>query len=82
MEQLAKKQDNTNNLLIIEEFCEDCVSDIPIRARHCEICRNCVATFDHHCNFVGNCIGERNKGLFIIFVLNHNLELIFSILVV
>ena len=66
----------------LEGFCGECVVDIPLRAKHCKLCTKCVATYDHHCDWVGNCIGEKNKALFIIFVFNHCLEILFTILIV
>ena len=81
-----KNHNNNNNnnddSITLESFCGECLIDIPIRAKHCKYCKKCIATYDHHCDWVGNCIGEKNKRLFIIFILNHNLELILSIILV
>lgn len=52
------------------KYCETCQFAPPLRSHHCKLCQKCVATFDHHCNLVGNCIGERNRGLFWLFLLS------------
>lgn len=37
-----------------------------------------MATFDHHCIWVGNCIGERNRPVFIVFLVLQIIELAFA----
>lgn len=79
---VSKQHISVDETSILEGFCGECVVDIPIRAKHCKYCNKCIATYDHHCDWVGNCIGEKNKLLFITFVFNHCVELLFSILIV
>jgi hypothetical protein len=63
-------------------FCMECMMDTPMRAKHCRVCLKCVVTFDHHCFWVGNCIGERNKRLFLVFLLLHSMEIGYMMIVV
>jgi palmitoyltransferase len=76
------KKDATASELIDSRFCLDCMIDIPLRAKHCYTCNRCITTFDHHCFWIGNCIGERNKKIFIIFLIIHSVEIGFIIIVV
>jgi DHHC palmitoyltransferase len=55
-------------------FCDTCLNEKPVRARHCSECKQCVAMFDHHCPFLGTCIGEKNKLLFFWLVFFQGVE--------
>jgi palmitoyltransferase len=79
---ISKQHHSIDETSVLEGFCGVCVVDIPLRAKHCKYCNKCIATYDHHCDWVGNCIGEKNKLMFIAFVFNHCVELLFSILIV
>ena len=35
---------------------------------HCFICDKCVWRRDHHCPWMNVCIGERNRGLFVLYL--------------
>ena len=59
-----------------KHFCQLCNIDQPVRSKHCKICKGCVATFDHHCIWVGNCIGEKNRALFLYYLVIQIFELI------
>jgi hypothetical protein len=50
-------------------YCRACRLDPPLRSHHCKKCNICVATFDHHCDLMGGCVGERNRGIFVLFLL-------------
>ena len=51
-----------------KHFCSKCNIDQPVRSKHCKSCDACIATFDHHCIWVGNCIGEKNRALFMVYL--------------
>lgn len=82
-----KKDDNLYNSnpeisLFEGRYCMECHIDIPLRCKHCTDCGWCIATFDHHCSWTSRCIGEKNKGIFIMYLffkLNY-LCLVFSYL--
>jgi hypothetical protein len=57
-----------NKQLDLLEFCQVCLIQRPMRARHCKFCNQCVQVFDHHCPWLGTCIGVRNYSAFISFV--------------
>lgn len=68
-EETGQDEENMDILAFIElKYCTMCHLEIPLRAKHCKKCDQCVATHDHHCPWVGNCIGERNKGIFYIYL--------------
>jgi palmitoyltransferase len=62
-----------------KRYCSDCYVDQPIRSKHCKDCGFCIATYDHHCIWVGNCIGERNRPLFMAYLLIQSAELFICI---
>ena len=55
-------------------YCAVCDIARPPRAGHCRHCGRCVREFDHHCVWLGVCIGQRNKRLFVYFLLSTNLS--------
>jgi DHHC palmitoyltransferase len=57
-------------------YCEVCQVEPPLRAHHCRACHKCVATFDHHCPLVGNCVGERNRAVFLAFLVAQAIGLV------
>jgi DHHC palmitoyltransferase len=63
-------------------FCDVCQLAPPLRTHHCRACRRCVATFDHHCPLVGNCVGERNRALFVAFLVAQAVGLMLCSMVV
>ncbi|CAK86008.1 unnamed protein product (macronuclear) [Paramecium tetraurelia] len=60
-------------------FCMQCLNEQPMRAKHCQYCKKCVPLFDHHCPWIGICIGEKNKLLFLIYLLVQIAQLIVGI---
>jgi len=48
----------------------------PVRTKHCSFCQKCVASYDHHCFWIGNCIGERNRLLFMIFLIEEIIRIV------
>ena len=49
---------------IPRRFCDLCLVNQPLRARHCYVCNQCVLRFDHHCPFIGVCIGQNTHLIF------------------
>jgi hypothetical protein len=88
--EMVSKDNTMNNIdkkditqdIIESKFCLECMIDIPLRAKHCFTCNKCVSTFDHHCFWVGNCIGERNKRIFLIFLIVHTINIALAIILV
>jgi hypothetical protein len=72
---VLEKKDMTATEIYDNKFCLDCMIDVPLRAKHCYTCDKCITTFDHHCFWIGNCVGERNKRIFIIFLISHSIEI-------
>ena len=50
------------------KFCH--ILELPLRSKHCSECQRCVSTYDHHCKIINCCIGENNRSVFCLFLLN------------
>ena len=59
----------------VERWCKHCQHSQPLRVRHCSECGRCVATFDHHCPWMGTCIGEKNRPLFVLYLILQTTQL-------
>ena len=67
------------NRLNIREFCPYCkVEKTSETVKHCHVCGHCVDVFDHHCHWINNCVGEKNSGIFIVFLIILILNIIFN----
>jgi len=63
------------------KYCLPCNNEQPLRAKHCSFCKKCIPLYDHHCPWIGNrvpspkkmylgnCIGEKNKLLFMLYLM-------------
>eukprot|EP01017_Pseudomicrothorax_dubius_P010418 TRINITY_DN13724_c0_g1_i3.p1 TRINITY_DN13724_c0_g1~~TRINITY_DN13724_c0_g1_i3.p1 ORF type:complete len:424 (+),score=55.89 TRINITY_DN13724_c0_g1_i3:244-1515(+) len=60
---------------IERRYCNRCFIEQPLRAKHCKDCNRCVAMYDHHCPWLGTCIGEKNHGLFLVFLILQSIQL-------
>ena len=69
------------NQLLPRNTCLTCGLVRPLRTSHCRLCNRCINEFDHHCGWTGNCVGRRNKGRFILFVINVFLNSLFAFVV-
>eukprot|EP00758_Cryptobia_borreli_P013063 Tbor_TRINITY_DN5801_c4_g5::TRINITY_DN5801_c4_g5_i1::g.6593::m.6593/K20027/ZDHHC1_11; palmitoyltransferase ZDHHC1/11 len=49
--------------------CFYCRKFVVVTSKHCSTCDKCVPGFDHHCRWLNSCIGEKNYGLFFIFMI-------------
>ena len=44
--------------------------------RHCRLCDVCLRGFDHHCLFLLTCVAEKNRRLFLVFLVTVNVACI------
>lgn len=51
----------------VSQYCVQCQTYRPERARHCALCGRCILRMDHHCQFLGTCIGIKNLKSFLLF---------------
>lgn len=70
------KKNETNNIFNYSEFCTICMINQPLRTYHCKVCNTCISGFDHHCSWLNVCIGEKNKIIFILFLILLSLDLL------
>ena len=59
-------------------WCKFCKMTQPLRSKHCLECRQCTAKYDHHCFWIGTCVGERNHGMFLIFLFFQSWEAVWA----
>lgn len=51
-------------------YCYSCRSwSRAAQSQHCRRCNLCVKERDHHCIVIGNCVGQNNRRIFVIFLL-------------
>ena len=54
--------------LNLNNFCDKCNCERPLRSHHCKICGVCNLKMDHHCPWILNCVGEKNEKYFYLFL--------------
>ena len=55
----------------INDHCALCRvrTDVGAHVRHCRLCDVCMRGFDHHCLFLLTCVAEKNRRLFLAFLI-------------
>ena len=78
---LLKLIENKN--IDINNYCPKCniyINTINL-IKHCYICDKCIEGFDHHCIFIGKCIGKNNKKIFLILLIQFELNFIINFII-
>jgi hypothetical protein len=73
LQELINKNDDLTN------YCYKCYVLKTPSLKHCIICDRCYERFDHHCYWINKCVAKRNFVLFIIFLVETALYLIFAL---
>ena len=70
---------NNNNNDINVNLCVKCKKYITGKTKHCIVCDKCIDNWDHHCFWLNTCINGKNYDIFIVFLINIFLSLIFNL---
>ena len=64
----------------LTKYCYKCFIKKEKDTIHCIICNKCFSNFDHHCYCINNCIANNNYSLFILFLFEIVVLLLFILL--
>ncbi len=64
----------------LTKYCYKCFIKKERDTIHCIICNKCFSNFDHHCYCINNCIAINNYSLFILFLFEIVILLLFILL--
>ena len=70
---------NNNSNDINVNLCVKCKNYITGKTKHCIVCDKCIDNWDHHCFWLNICINKKNYDIFICFIINIFLSLLFNI---
>ena len=65
----------------LKAYCPTCYVLRGEDRKHCFICDKCVSNMSHHCFWINKCIGEKNKLIYIIFVVSAFLDAFCSLFI-
>ena len=76
---LDELQELINKNIDLTYYCYKCYVLKTPSLKHCIICDSCYERFDHHCYWINKCVAKRNFSLFILFLVETALYLIFAL---
>ena len=65
----------------LTKYCYNCFIKKTKDSKHCVICNNCYQGFDHHCYWINKCVAKRNYSLFITFLFETLIYLIYILII-
>lgn len=65
----------------LTKYCYNCFIKKTRDSKHCVICNNCYEEFDHHCFWINKCVAKRNYYLFITFLFETLIYLIYILII-
>lgn len=68
------------NKVNIKNYCPVCLVKV-MNSRHCYFCNKCIEEFDHHCFWINNCIGKNNINIFLLFITDILINVIFCVVI-